>query len=197
MGELDGSKAHSGQSPHTSGARDVRDLGDIPDGAADFSLTGIVEAIDAIEATHHEYLRRELPRFSSSIAREALTHGDIHPELCELAVVFEEVRSSLEMHLWREEHLLFPMCRRLAGGRERKRFQCGTLNNPIHAMRSEHAAILAGLERMEVLTSGFSLPGGACNGYRSLMAGLAYFKAETTQHLKTESLDLYPRLAAL
>ena len=72
---------------------------------------------DHIEATHHDYLRRELPRLEATLARVVNAHQARHPELRELATVFAGLKDELESHMVKEEKVLFPIVRELEAAR--------------------------------------------------------------------------------
>lgn len=95
----------------------VADLVNLPvadEPVADWINMGPADLVDHLEASHHQRLKRELPRLSELAAKVSRVHGDRHPELVEAAAVLEEIRADLEPHLRQEEELLFPMVRTLA-----------------------------------------------------------------------------------
>ncbi|NLE68534.1 MAG: DUF542 domain-containing protein, partial [Lentisphaerae bacterium] len=61
-----------------------------------------------IEDTHHDYLRRALPRIEQLLAKVLRAHGANHRELFEVSGLFGRLKSDLEQHLVKEEVLLFP-----------------------------------------------------------------------------------------
>src|SRR5829696_6152939 len=66
------------------------------------------ELVDVIVATHHAYLRRELPRLSALASRVADAHGARRPELHELRGVLSALREALEANMDAEERVVFP-----------------------------------------------------------------------------------------
>ncbi|HXE72997.1 MAG TPA: iron-sulfur cluster repair di-iron protein [Candidatus Nitrosotenuis sp.] len=149
---------------------------------------------DHIEATHHAYLRRELPRLAGMLDRLVTVHGQRHPELAELRGVFASFEAEMWPHMMKEETVLFPLIRALeAGGGE----TFGSLSCPIQAMEAEHDQASRDLARMRQITGGFSPPADACGTYRAALAGLAELEEDTHRHIHKENSILFPRALAL
>ena len=113
------------------------------------------ELVDHLEATHHRYLKQELPRLSELAAKVSRVHAERHPELMRVAEIYGEIRTDLEPHLRKEEEVLFPMIRNLASATSRPSFHCGSIANPIAVMEQEHVAVGALLEPLRGLTNGY------------------------------------------
>lgn len=154
------------------------------------------ELVDHLEATHHRYLKRELPRLSELAAKVSRVHGTTHPQLQHVAEVVAELRADLEPHLAKEEQVLFPMIRSLATASSRPSFHCGSLANPITVMEQEHIAVGAMLEQLRQLTGGYQAPSGTCASTRALMEGLAELEADTHLHVHKENNHLFPAVLA-
>src|SRR6478672_3716457 len=70
----------------------------------------ITALTDHVVATYHASLREGLPRLSLLIEKVARAHGEKHPELLRLREVFASFQSDLEIHMLKEERVLFPLC---------------------------------------------------------------------------------------
>ena len=55
-----------------------------------------------------------------------------------IAVPPRTFKQEMEQHMFKEDHVLFPMCRQLDSARARPAFHCGTIGNPIRVMIREH-----------------------------------------------------------
>lgn len=161
--------------------------------AADWSTAPMGELADHIEATHHAYLRRELPRLAGLLEKVVAAHGDRHPELWDVRMVFAGLKAELENHMLKEERILFPMVRQLERAATLPRFHCGSVGNPIVVMEHEHDAAGAALASLRSLTDGYTPPAGACNTYRALLDGLAELEADLHLHIHKENNILFPR----
>ncbi len=157
------------------------------------TLTGLA---DHIEATHHAYLRRELPRLRGLCDKVAGAHGDRDPRLAEVRHVVHGLADELEQHMRKEELILFPMVRQLDEADGPVAFHCGSLANPVRQMESEHDGAGAALERLRLLTEGFAVPAWGCNTYRAAMAAMEELEADLHRHIHKENNVLFPRALA-
>ena len=140
----------------------------------EWARMGPDQMVDHLEATHHAYLHVEFDRLSALADKVAAVHGERHPELAQVRGTYEELRADLEPHLMKEERVLFPMIRELAGDDAPTAFHCGSLRDgPIAQMMAEHdraGDLLADLRR---LTDGYRVPDDGCASYQALYEGLA------------------------
>jgi regulator of cell morphogenesis and NO signaling len=149
--------------------------------------------IDYIITVHHEFLREELPRLHGMAQRVAHVHGGHTPSLREVLVVFESLFVELDSHMAKEEQILFPAIRVMAGGSG----VAFPLDGPIACMMQEHADADAAVEKLRALTGGFQPPAEACNTYRALFAGLADLDRDLHRHIFLENEVLFPAAARL
>ncbi|MBI4578795.1 MAG: iron-sulfur cluster repair di-iron protein [Planctomycetes bacterium] len=168
---------------------------DEPTGTADrdWSAALLSELCDHIEATHHEYLRRELPRLASLTEKVAKVHGPNHGEMIELHAVVAGLKAELGDHMMKEEQILFPMIRELEHAVSFPSFHCGSIGNPIRVMEFEHDSAGGALARMRELTHDHSCPDDACNTWRAMVDGLRQLETDLHQHIHKENNILFPR----
>jgi regulator of cell morphogenesis and NO signaling len=153
----------------------------------------MTELADHIEATHHAYLKEELPRLEFFLNKMARRHGPTQPHIVELRDVFVAFKAELERHMAKEEQILFPLCRQLDAG-DPARFGCGgSVQGPISVMVREHDDAGHALERMRTLTNGYHAPEDACNTYRAVFYSLGELEADMHQHVHKENNILFPR----
>lgn len=163
-----------------------------------WTTLGITELVDHLLDTHHAYLHAELPALVALAAKVRDVHGERHPELGEVASLVEALRADLEPHLAKEEQVLFPMIRHLAAASTTApSFHCGTLQNPISVMLSEHDQVGDLLATLRRLTQGYQAPADGCASYRALFDGLAQLEADTHLHVHKENNFLFPAVVAL
>jgi len=167
--------------------------------AADAPLTEIVRFV--VDHFHAD-LRQELPRLGEMMAKVLNVHGARHPEvLPELGATFRALREELEMHIVKEERILFPYVERLEAmavqGSPFSGSPFGSIDAPIGAMEHEHDDAGHALARMRELTGGYVPPEDACNTFRGLYHGLEEFEATLHQHIHLENNVLFPRAARL
>ena len=150
---------------------------------------------DFIEATHHRYLHDELPSLEALAAKVHDVHRERHPELDHVRRLVAEVRADLEPHLLKEERVLFPAIRAVAGGA--RDFPFGTVENPIRMMSLEHDRCGDLLAELRQATHGYAIPDDACASYRSLYERLAALEADTHRHIHLENNVLFPAAIAI
>jgi regulator of cell morphogenesis and NO signaling len=159
--------------------------------AAAMSLT---ELADHIEATHHAYLKEELPRLVEMAERVASKHAEHDPRLVQIAEATRELAEEMLCHMQKEEFILFPLVRQIDAGRGSA--SAALLSGPIHQMEDEHQAAGDATSRLRLLTDGFA-PGTAfCNTHRALLDGLARFETDLHRHVHKENNVLFPRALA-
>ena len=142
------------------------------------------ELIDHILTRYHETHRRELPELIALARKVEAVHED-HPYVPRgLADVLGQMLGELEVHMKKEELILFPaMQRGVVGG----------LGAPIAQMRHDHADHGEHLLRLEKMTGGFNLPGGACHSWQALYAGAKKFADDLVRHIHLENNLLFCR----
>jgi regulator of cell morphogenesis and NO signaling len=158
---------------------------------------GPAQLVDHLEATHHRYLHGELPRLAALARKVEGVHGDRHPELRRVASTFTELHADLEPHLMKEERVLFPMIRELAGATTAPSFHCGSVDNPIRMMLLEHDRAGELLLELRDLTNGYQPPADGCASYQALYRGLEELEADTHLHVHKENNVLFPAVLAL
>ena len=175
---------------------DLRDADNEHD-RVDYAAMAAGELADHVVETHHVYLRRELPRLADLIDKVGAAHGARHPELGDLRATFSGLREELELHLFKEERVLFPLIKQLEAARAPFPIHCGTVGNPIRVMTHEHDDAGSALERMRALTDGFQTPPDGCTTFRALYEGLAALEADLHRHIHKENNILFPKAVAL
>jgi len=150
---------------------------------------------------YHAELREELPRLGAMIQKVLDAHGARHPELASLATTFRALREELEMHMVKEERVLFPYVEKLeslaATGQPLTASPFGSIAAPIGMMEHEHDDAGRALARMRELTGGYTAPEDACNTFRGLYHGLAHLETELHAHIHLENNVVFPRAARL
>jgi regulator of cell morphogenesis and NO signaling len=168
----------------------------------DWSAAPLSELIQHIVGTHHEYLRRELPATEVRLEKVHRVYNQRYgPTLSGLPEVFAALRTELEMHLRKEEMILFPAIaayERAAGtGQPLPRTPFGRVANPIHMMESEHESAGQALAKIREITNNFEVPDHACVTYRALMSGLDELERDLHMHIHLENNILFPRAEKL
>jgi len=136
-----------------------------------------------IETRFHARHREQLPTLAALAEKVETVHfGDDHvPE--GLADLLQHMIGALEVHMKKEELILFPAIRRGGGP---------GIGTPIAAMRADHDDHTREVAAIRRLTGGLSLPAGACRTWTALYAGLDEFLADLAEHIRLENDVLFP-----
>jgi len=164
--------------------------------STDWRNVGLTELADHIEATHHAYLNRELPRLNDLMGKVVNAHAAHHPELSQVAETLNALTAELTQHLAKEEQVLFPIIRQMEATGDTD-FHCGHVASPIDVMEMEHVNAGNALASLRSLTNDYQVPKDACPTYQALLAGLAELELDIHQHILKESSILFPRAIAL
>lgn len=140
--------------------------------------------IDHILTRYHEVHRRELPELIRLAKKVEAVHAH-HPEPPkDIVATLDAIQVELEKHMRTEETELFPLMKR----------QDDTGSQlPISQMRHDHDQHGELLRRLETLTNGFVLPGGACRSWEALWAGSSKLVDDVMEHIHLENNVLFPR----
>ncbi|MCC6587261.1 MAG: iron-sulfur cluster repair di-iron protein [Bryobacterales bacterium] len=167
----------------------------------DWRKASLRDLTSYIVAKHHEFLRSEMPLLSARLQKVVQVHGEKDSRLQELRGVFEDLRDELDMHMHKEEMILFPYIEHLEGVAEAGvplgDVPFGSVGNPIRMMEHEHESAGRALERIRQLTNGFVLPEFACATVRALWQGLDNFEKDLHQHIHLENNILHLRAIEL
>lgn len=180
----------------------LADLSDISsrgqsDDEVDFTSQSLAEMCDQIEATHHEYLKGELPRLTQLVEKVVSVHGDQHSWLAQFGESFRQLREELVPHMFKEEQILFPAIRTIEQTGKMPAFPFGSVDNPIRMMEHEHDVAGQALRDLRAASLGFTLPEGGCNTFRAMLDGLRELEADLHQHIHKENSILFPRASRL
>ncbi len=155
------------------------------------------ELVEHIVSTHHAYTRRVVPEIAARLRVLATLAADDRPELRLIQQTFDHLATSLLGHLDKEERLLFPYIRDLAGaeatGGRLPLGPFGTLANPVRMMEDEHLDALKTLDCVRDLTHRYRPPTIALPGLADCYEALRQFDADLRLHIHVEEHDLYPR----
>jgi len=155
-----------------------------------------------INTRHHEYLKLEVPRLRARLDRMASRHPDRDDFLLpRLRDIFVEIQADLELHLHKEEDILFPAIVRLEraalNGEPPPPTPFGPVRNPIRMMEHEHATLAQLLVRMREIARDYVAPDYACANFRAVFNTLKELEADLREHIRVENDILHVRAIAL
>lgn len=136
-----------------------------------------------IETRFHARHREQLPALTALAEKVETVHfGDDHvPE--GLASLLQQMIGALEVHMKKEELILFPAIRKGGGP---------GIGAPIAVMRADHDDHAREVAEIRRLTVDLHLPQGACRTWAALYAGLEDFLSDLAEHIRLENDVLFP-----
>jgi regulator of cell morphogenesis and NO signaling len=162
-----------------------------------FQTSTLEELIDHIVRKHHSFTRLEIGRLNALLEKVCVAHGENHPELFRINVLFRELGADLETHMTKEERVLFPYVIRMEAATKQHiplfRPPFGTVANPVRMMMLEHDRAGELLKEIRALSSDFVPPGDGCISYQTLYTALAALEKDLHQHIHLENNILFPR----
>lgn len=141
------------------------------------------ELTEYIQSRFHDTHRREIPELILLARKVEAVHRDNPKVPAGVAALLKEMEGELEVHMKKEELILFPAMR----------WADTTLDAPISQMRYDHTDHGVYLQRLAELADNFTLPEGACRSWQALYAGLAKLTEDLQEHIHLENNVLFPR----
>lgn len=150
----------------------------------DWTRRPLAELVDHIVTRFHQTLRAQMPELERMAARVEVVHPEKPGCPLGLAAHLAHVREELELHMQKEEQVLFPM---IASGRG------AGAAAPVSVMEREHDEHALALRRIRELTGDMVPPPHACTTWRALYLGLDTLERELMEHIHLENNVLFPR----
>jgi regulator of cell morphogenesis and NO signaling len=163
-----------------------------PASERDWRSSGLDELCEHIVSTHHDYLRREMPRIAELLATVVRVHGGDRPDLEIVERTFASLRGVLEKHIDEEERSLFPACLALERGAP-----SGLDRAIVESHAGEHDAVGRKLAALRVLAGEYEGSQALCSTHGALLEALRRFEADLHRHVHEENNVLFPRVGAL
>ena len=161
----------------------------------------VSELINYIIAKHHIFTVQEIERLTPLMEKVCTRHGDQHPELFKLQLIFHALADSLIPHMKKEEAVLFPYIQMLesslTGNSPATPPHFGTVANPIRMMMADHEEDGERLRIMREITNDYTLPDGACPSFAALYAGFQDLERDLHRHIHLENNVLFPSATEL
>ena len=168
-----------------------------PEGEPEWLSVSLPTLIDHIQSTHHDYLRRALPRLSTQLenATQSL-EAESAQWLERVRTVFQTLKADLTTGIQRQEEYLFPALRTVAEGRV---LPDGSTPEPtiLREMADRHDATKTMLGRLRSLTNDYQVPGDGGRAVQEAMRRLQELEIDLRRHLHEELRILFPHARSL
>jgi regulator of cell morphogenesis and NO signaling len=149
--------------------------------------------IDHVISQYHRVTEEELKALSPYVTKVSRVHGDNHPELLQVNELFYEFKKEMIEHQAKEEAVVFPLIRQLAGNTVANREEAIAM---IIELEKEHDNAGELLRQIRATTSDFELPLDACGTYRLVYKRLEDLEGLIFMHVHLENNILFQRYLA-
>lgn len=157
--------------------------------------------IDLIEKKHHRYVTLQIPVIKNYLEKITTVHGDKHPELFGIKLLFGSCAAELAAHMKKEELLVFPHIRQMLQvtqtGDAAINAPFNSVQHVLKIMMHEHDTEGKRFKEIASLSSGYLAPEDACNTYRITLALLKEFEDDLHLHIHIENNIIFPGAIAL
>jgi regulator of cell morphogenesis and NO signaling len=136
-----------------------------------------------IEARYHARHREQLPALADLSRKVEMVHAGDPNAPVGLSDLLRRMIGELEVHMKKEELILFPAMRKGGGP---------GIENPIAVMRADHDDHDREVAEIRRITAGPKLPEGACRSWTALYAGVETFLDDLAEHIRLENEVLFP-----
>ena len=143
--------------------------------------------IDYIQTRYHDGHRQQIPELIELSRKVEVVHVNHLNVPAGLAETLQMFGDELEVHMQKQETILFPAMRKKANDRP-------TLS--IREMRHDYNDHADFLDQIARLTDDYTPPDDACHSWKALYAEVAKFRADLLDHVHLESNVLFPRFEA-
>lgn len=178
----------------------INEILGVSDGEEFLNYTN-AELIDNIVNVHHKYVKESFEILSPLMKKVYEVHGNTNPELREIKYLYFDSVNEFNMHMQREENVLFPFINLLGEaektGKPVKKPHFVSVKNPVTRMMQDHDNEGRRFERIQELSNNYTPPIHACNSYKYLYAKLEEFQKDLFYHIHKENNILFPRAIEL
>ncbi len=170
---------------------------DPPDRSRNYAAWELSFLADYIVNTHHAYLNEEMGPIASHARKISDVHGVNHPEVIQIAAIFDKIRSDMAGHLAQEEEVLFPAIKRVEAatkkGANPPAADCAIIKSSLAKLQQEHQEIGDAVHQIRHLANNYSVPDDACNTFAVTYKRLSEFEDDLHSHVHLENNILFPK----
>jgi regulator of cell morphogenesis and NO signaling len=157
--------------------------------------------IDYIVNVHHSYLKENIGPIASYARKIAAVHGARHPEVIEIASIFDKIAIDLTAHLKEEEEDFFPAVKRADTVKKSEGTPAAkdldTISASLEKLALEHEEVGEAVHTIRSLADGYAVPGDVCNAFMLTYRKLREFEDDLHKHVHLENNILFQKAAQL
>lgn len=156
---------------------------------------------DYIVNTHHLYLKENDEQIVAYARKIASVHGERHPEVVQIAAIFEKIATDMVAHLKEEEEIFFPALKRAeatkTNGSQPDAVDRETIRNSLVRLHRDHEEVGDAIHEIRRLANGFKIPDDVCNTFMLTYRKLEEFENDLHKHVHLENNILFLKAAQL
>ena len=156
---------------------------------------------DYIINAHHTYLKENTGQIAAYAHKIAGVHGAHHPEVIEIATIFDKVAVDMAAHLREEEEGFFPAIKRAyatrKAGSAAEAKDIEIIKTSLKKLSQEHEGIGDAVHTIRHLAKEYAIPGDVCNTFVVTYQKLQEFEDDLHKHVHLENNILFPKAAQL
>jgi regulator of cell morphogenesis and NO signaling len=156
---------------------------------------------DYIVNTHHVWLKENDPTITAYTRKIAQVHGAHHPEVIEIATLFEKIATDMDAHLREEEEVFFPAVKRAATDQKAGQMPAPedreTIKKSLEQLRREHEEVGDAIHKIRHLANDYAIPADVCNTFMVTYQKLQEFEEDLHKHVHLENNIFFPKAAQL
>jgi len=156
---------------------------------------------DYIVNTHHTYLNENTGQIAAYARKIAEVHGGHHPEVIEIATIFDKIATDMAGHLREEEEVLFPTIKRIDAAQKAGALPAAkdreALKASLEKLHLEHEEIGDAVHAIRHLAKDYSIPDDVCNTFVVTYRKLKEFEEDLHKHVHLENNILFLKAAQI
>lgn len=156
---------------------------------------------DYIVNTHHIYIKENIGQIAAYTHKIADVHGARHPEVIEIAAIFDKIKGDMEIHLREEEEVFFPAIKRVDATRKRgaapEAKDIEAIQRSLPKLRHEHDEVGNAVHAIHHLARNYTIPEDVCNTFAVTYRQLKEFEDDLHKHVHLENNILFVKAAQL
>lgn len=157
--------------------------------------------VDYIVNTHHAYLKENDEQIVKYARKIAEVHGAHHPEVIEIATIFQKIATDMAAHLMEEEEVFFPAIKRADTarkmGKASSKEDCDVITESLEKLGREHEEIGDAIHTIRRLSKDYAIPKDTCNTFMITYQKLKEFEDDLHKHVHLENNILFPKASQL
>ncbi|NTV48152.1 MAG: iron-sulfur cluster repair di-iron protein [Geobacteraceae bacterium] len=157
--------------------------------------------VDYIVNTHHAYLKENDEQIAAYARKIAEVHGAHHPEVVDIATIFQKIVTDMTAHLREEEEVFFPAVKRADTerkiGNSPSKEDSNVIKASLEKFGREHEEIGDAIHAIRHLSKDYALPKDTCNKFMITYQMLKEFEDDLHKHVHLENNILFPKASQL